>query len=354
DSTILAKPIIITMGKDDEELQLANITPLLNGKTPAQITSIPAVDTPSKVEQQAGKTRWGQFTAEMAKPAAYDSKYKTQLVKLDGMGAINLERLLREQIPPNIQIDNCAALFFNPYEDLPHTLDVGPVNDGILMAQLFISKGYNVVYLCDATPHEYYKWMDWLLSNVEKELVSYFSGHGTQVADKTGKEKDGKSEVLVFYNAKKKKATAGQKITAVKGITDETVEDTVMHDLIISKDYPQTRVVLLTDCCHSGTMFNFDQPVPVNGKANAPNTNRINVVCVGAAVDDQTAKQTVQGSIESGVFTYNFNALIKSKAAATFKDLETYMEKNIKKYQTIQLTASDATNLTKQIIVAAK
>ncbi|KAA6366349.1 MAG: hypothetical protein EZS28_038124 [Streblomastix strix] len=144
------------MGKDDEELQLANITPLLNGKTPAQITSIPAVDTPSKVEQQAGKTRWGQFTAEMAKPAPYDSKYKNELVKLDGMGAINLEKLLRVQIPPNIQIDNCAALFFNPYEGLTHTLNDGIVNDGILMAQLFISKRYNVVYLCDATHHEYY------------------------------------------------------------------------------------------------------------------------------------------------------------------------------------------------------
>ncbi|KAA6382969.1 MAG: hypothetical protein EZS28_021503 [Streblomastix strix] len=106
---------------------------------------------------------------------------------------------------------------------------------------------------------KYYKWMDQSLTNVEKEFISYFSGHGTQTPDKTGKEADELSEVLAFYNAKKKIASSGEKIIPMQGITDETVEDTVMHDLIISKYYPQTRVVLLTDCCQSGTMSNLSQ-----------------------------------------------------------------------------------------------
>ncbi|KAA6390889.1 MAG: hypothetical protein EZS28_013584 [Streblomastix strix] len=299
DATWLQRQIIVTMGKDDEELQLATITPHLQGKTVAQIISIPAVDIPSKVEFQAAKERWGHFTSELKKPALYQSKFKDKLIRLDQMGCINLERRKREQIPPNILIENCAALFSNQYEGLPHTLDDGPVNDALLMADLFLNNGYNVVYTCDSTPHNYYKWIYWLLTNVKKELVSFFSGHGTQVPDKTGKEKDGLSEVLVFNNAKKKKSP-GEKITPVKGITDETVEDTVMHDLIVSKDYPNTRVVLLTDCCHSGTMFNFDQPIPANDKLNAPHSKRISVVCVGAAVDSQTAKQNVQWSVEYG------------------------------------------------------
>ncbi|KAA6391141.1 MAG: hypothetical protein EZS28_013334 [Streblomastix strix] len=351
DTDYLENPVIVTMEGDDQELQVNELQPFLEGKKAEQITSIPAVDVPSFVEVAEAAKRWKDFTAEMAKPAPYASLYKQQLLKLDQIGAINLERIRREQIPPNIIIENCIALFFNPYEGLPHTLEVGPINDGVLMAELFLSKGYNVVYLCDATPHEYYKWMDWLLSNVENELVSYFSGHGTQTPDKTGKEADGLSEVLVFYNAKKKTASTGEKITPMQGITDETVEDTVMHELIISKDYPQTRVVLLTDCCHSGTMFNFDEPLPANGKPITPNTKRINIVCVGAAIDSQTAKQTVQGNIESGVFTYNFTQLIKTKPASTFKELEEYMVKNIKKYQTIQLTSNDTSNLNKQIVV---
>jgi hypothetical protein len=42
------------------------------------------------------------------------------LQSLDAMGAINLERITRDQVP-DIRIDRCIALFFCPYEDLPHT-----------------------------------------------------------------------------------------------------------------------------------------------------------------------------------------------------------------------------------------
>ncbi|KAA6381785.1 MAG: hypothetical protein EZS28_022686 [Streblomastix strix] len=344
------EPIVVDIDKEDHELQLGDLPSLLQGKTPASITQIPKVDIPSQVEVENANKRWDSFIGELKQPAPYDSKFRSQLNKLDSMGCINLERIKREQIPPNITINTCAALFFCPYEGLPHTLDAGPVNDGLLMAELFIKRGYVVVYISDATPHEYYKWMDWLLENVETELVSFFSGHGTQVPDKTGKESDGLSEVLVFYNAKKKNVT-GQKITPVKGITDETVEDTTMHDLIINKDYPQTRIVLITDCCHSGTMFNFDQPPPKNAKRKTPKSNTINVVCIGSAVDNQTAKQTVMGGIEAGVFTYNFTQLLKKSPKSTFKDLDTYMAKNISKYQQIQLTGSDPKSFSQPVII---
>ncbi|KAA6375162.1 MAG: hypothetical protein EZS28_029311, partial [Streblomastix strix] len=93
-----------------------------------------------------------------------------------------------------------------------------------------------------------------------------------------------------------------------------------------------------------------DQPLPANGKVNAPDTKRINVVCVGAAVDNQTAKQVVQGGLESGIFTYNFAQLEKTTPKMTFKELEDALKKKIEKYQTIQLTASDAKNLTQPIV----
>ncbi|KAA6396695.1 MAG: hypothetical protein EZS28_007774 [Streblomastix strix] len=351
---LLGKAVVMDMELIDSELQLADLPDILNQKAPEKITSVPVVDVPSKVEVQEAKKRWSQFISELQAPAPYVSKYKDQLQKLDSLGCINLERIKREQIPPNIDLSYCIALFFCPYEDLPHTLDVGPVNDALLMSQLFLNRGYNVVYLCDATPHEYYKWMDWLLSNVQKEFVSFFSGHGTQMTDKTGLETDGLTEVIVLYNAKSKKNQSVTKITPIKGITDETVEDTVMHDLIISKDYPDTRVVLLTDCCHSGTMFNFDQPISPNAKLNSPQSQTIKIVCVGAAVDAQTAKQTVQGNIESGVFTYNFTQLVKSKPATTFNELNTYMVKNVAKYQTIQLTGTSSSLYSQPVVVNAK
>ncbi|KAH7824794.1 putative Clan CD, family C14, metacaspase-like cysteine peptidase [Monocercomonoides exilis] len=343
--------IVVTLEKGEGELQLEDIDSTILEDPPESITSIPDEDIPSQAEQEIAALRWADFCAELAKPAPYNSKYKKYLQQLDAMGAINLERITRDQIPPNIYINHCAALFINPYEDLPHTLESGPLGDAVLMSELFLSRGYHVVYFCDATPHEYYRWMDWLLDNVETELVSFFSGHGTQVPDTTGKEADGLSEVLVFYDStRKKKATGANvpKISPVQGITNETVDDTCMFDLITSKEYPQTRVVLLTDCCHSGTMFNFDQSLPKDAHGLTP---PMNVVCVGSAQDSQTAKQTVFEGTEAGVFTYNFNKLLKQKPHSTFLELQSYMDKQIKKYQTIQLTGSSPDLYAQPIIV---
>lgn len=69
-------------------------------------------------------------------------------------------------------------------------------------------------------------------------------------------------------------------------------------------------------------------------------TPPLNVVCVGSAQDSETAKQTVLGGVEAGVFTYNFTNLLKTKPRTTFKELETFMKKQIARYQSIMLTAS--------------
>jgi hypothetical protein len=245
---------IATLQQTEHELQVSAITPQLLGQSVESLPPPDEEDDLTKVEIEQAQKRWDQFVAEMKKPANYTSKYKKYLQQLDAMGCINLERIKRDQIP-DIRIDRCISLFFCPYEGLPHTLDLGPVNDAVTMATLFISLGYKVVYLCDATPKEYYTWMDWLLENVYYEVVSYFSGHGTQTKDTTGKEKDGLSEVLVFYDESRKSGGKATKINAVTGITEQTVSDDTMHDLILEKDYPETRIVLISDCCHSGTSF---------------------------------------------------------------------------------------------------
>lgn len=326
-----------------------SIQTLNNQGTPvSSITSLPP-PTVSAAEKAGAEQRWKTFTAEMTKPATYTTKYKKELAELDKMGAINLDRVTRSQIP-DIQIDRAVALFFNPYEGLAHTLDAGPINDGITMATLLSSRGYKVLYLCDGTPKEYYIWMDWLLDNIYYEIVCYFSGHGTQCRDTTGKEADGLSELMVFYDESKKKESQAKKIKAVTGLTENTVSDDLMHELIISKQYPETRIILISDCCHSGTMFDFDQPIPANLERNKP---PLNVVCIGAAKDEQTAKQTVLGGKESGVFTYNFSELLKKNKNTTFTELNTYMASKIAKYQDVHITTTHQALLSKPILVDA-
>jgi hypothetical protein len=65
----------------------------------------------------------------------------------------------------------------------------------------------------------------------------------------------------VFYDEERRKKARGgmvPKLEPMVGITNETVSDDCMHELITSKDYPETRVVLISDCCHSGTMLYVD------------------------------------------------------------------------------------------------
>lgn len=352
EEALVSGAIIPTIDSDKQEVQVEALTEEVLGEKPEEITSIPEEDVPSAVEQEIAQVRWQAFCDELAKPAPYTSKYKSYLQKLDGMGAINLERITREQIPPNIYIAHCIVLFFNPYEDLAHTLDTGPINDALLMTELYLSRGYHVMYICDATPHEYYRWMDWLLDNVKDDLVVFFSGHGTQIKDTTGKEADGLSEVMVFYDQSRKKLSQAtgkaEKITPISGITNETVSDSCMFDLITSKEYKDTRIVTITDCCHSGTMFNFDQGAPSKGNGLTP---PFDVVCIGSAQDSETAKQTTFQGVEAGVFTYNFTKLLKDKKNTTFKELQTYMAKTIKKYQNISLNTSQPELLNKPIIV---
>lgn len=345
DLSLLSSPLVLSLSTDEQEWGVEDVGDIL-GVTPSEVTELPDVTHLSEVEVKKAEERWQQFTEAMKSEAKYDSKYSNELIMLDGMGCINLERIDRRNIP-NILIDRVLAMFFCPYEDLPHTLELGPVNDAVTMAKLFISRGYKVVYLMDATPKEYYVWMDWLLDNIQLEIVGYFSGHGTQVKDTTGKETDGMSELYVFYNENKKTVKI-PKMAAKVGITNQTVSDVVMHELIMLKDYPETRIVLISDCCHSGTMFNFDQS---SGDMIRPPPN---VVCIGAAKDEQTAKQTVLGGKESGVFTYQFSKLLNGEPKATFNDLQIYMKKNIGKYQDINITTPDNKLLSESIIVDGK
>lgn len=83
------------------------------------------------------------------------------------------------------------------------------MNDALNLAKLFVDKKYRVFYFMDSTPAEYLRWTDWLIENVELELVSYFSGHGTQIEDKKTKDKNDMTEILAFYNANSKLKKSG-------------------------------------------------------------------------------------------------------------------------------------------------
>jgi len=78
-----------------------------------------------------------------------------------------------------------------------------------------------------------------------EEVFIHYSGHGTQVRDDGGYEMDGRDEALVPWDCRR----SGM-------LRDDTLNE------LFCGFHADTRVVFVTDCCHSGTMcdlpFKYD------------------------------------------------------------------------------------------------
>eukprot|EP00004_Rigifila_ramosa_P009812 TRINITY_DN2154_c0_g1_i4.p1 TRINITY_DN2154_c0_g1~~TRINITY_DN2154_c0_g1_i4.p1 ORF type:complete len:312 (+),score=58.01 TRINITY_DN2154_c0_g1_i4:719-1654(+) len=92
-------------------------------------------------------------------------------------------------------------------------------------------------------------------------VVIAFSGHGTQIPDTSGTEKDGMDEALMAHPA------VGNQFRA-----EDLVLDNVLHSLI--EQFPSDcNLTAIFDCCHSGTMLDHNTIIiegSKDGKVYAP------------------------------------------------------------------------------------
>jgi hypothetical protein len=78
-------------------------------------------------------------------------------------------------------------------------------------------------------------------------FIFYYSGHGTNLKDQSGDEADGQDEAFCFVDEQ------GQ-ISYETCYTDDDFSDLLLDNL-----HPETRVLILTDCCHSGTIADLSK-----------------------------------------------------------------------------------------------
>lgn len=172
-------------------------------------------------------------------------------------------------------MEKIGLLFINPYYGTSYELGKAVENDGELFENELKRRGYKVRKYLDSSAREFIREVREESERRNGKLVIYYSGHGISIHDRDGDEEDGRDEAFVFR--------------------DGYVLDDVAEKLVRNNKCGE--VVLISDCCHSGTIW--DEGIEGN------------VCSISACGDNETAKQTrftihTKKSISHGVLTYYF------------------------------------------------
>ena len=163
-----------------------------------------------------------------------------------------------------------ALLIVNSYEGTSFSLGEDTCNDGILCYEEFKSRGYVPYVYYDISTKEFKNILRSFLRGNFEHLIIYYTGHGMSTQDiGYTDEADGKDEWLVFR--------------------DGYVQDDYLGFIV--KNFTRTKnLTFITDCCHSGTIYDI---IPSNS-----------ICTFAAAYDNETAKQMLINKKGNGIFTY--------------------------------------------------
>lgn len=184
----------------------------------------------------------------------------------------------------------------NSYEGSRYALGDSAINDGLLTYIKIQEHGYEPFIFHDMSKSEFMKILKLFVALPVEKLVVYYIGHGTYTADTSGDEVDGQDECLLMM--------------------DGVIIDDDLYKAINKHKHPSSKLILLTDCCHSGTIYD----VP----------DRDDILTVSAASDNETAKQDWIERRGQGVFTYYFWKYFSP--SAPLKDLKSRMNSKLRPY----------------------
>jgi len=201
---------------------------------------------------------------------------------------------------------------------------------------------------------------DWLISGVtgNDRVLFYFSGHGAQIYDKSGDEKDEVDEVLVAHDVK-----------AERGTLKNVFLDDKFGELL--SRVTAEEIFVFIDACHSGSAtksidfitgevpkFFHYKGMPAMTKGNfavEQVSDKGNYIAISACRDDEKALATNKGSL----FTQAILNTVKGKNRLTVNQLKdratAYIRENVsnrKKVHHPQISGNKSL-ATKNIILAS-
>lgn len=178
-----------------------------------------------------------------------------------------------------------ALVVANNYTSLPSIALHGCFRDGDKMA-LCLTRHQHVPRsslrkLHDATVPQFQQAVADLVAHAAQDKTCWFhySGHGTQTPNDDGTEQDGQDEDIVMCGARS--------YELVK-------DDWLLQNLVVPFARQKARLVMVFDCCHSGTVCDMDR-LPAELRSDPPT-----VFCWSACQDSEVATETAG---TNGVFT---------------------------------------------------
>lgn len=153
--------------------------------------------------------------------------------------------------------------------------------------------------------------------NLETIVISY-SGHGTYIPDRNGDESDGRDECLCPSDFR----TCG----LIK-------DDDLLY--ILRTFNPKSRIYLVIDCCHSGTILDLPFCRGKQGSytdACAPKDIEHNIVVISGCTDAQTAAESFDAKMQKfgGVLTSSLVHILSTDSKITLFDLHNALSETIK------------------------
>lgn len=207
----------------------------------------------------------------------------------------------------NLQLEKICFICCNTYERPEYSLGVGPMNDAITVASYMKDIGFDIYYVHNPKKKEFLNYLQYFYQMTNKHLVVYYTGHGTSVRDQNGDEEDGYDEAFVFDDG-------------------YVIDDELARLLATSGKKSSCKVLLLNDCCHSGSIYDLQSAIQQGLKMPEK------IMSVSAARDKETAKQTNVGSKDQGIFTFYFFKFLSTNPKMTPRQMEVQSKPYLSRY----------------------
>jgi hypothetical protein len=279
-----------------------------------------AVDEPEgEVEERAAglpkKFSQEQFqTMRTSKPEA-------DLVSALGTISTNLSGKTPADVPG---VAKACFICCNTYTKPKLTLGVGPLNDARTVADNHVKRGYQVFFLHNPTTDVFLAFLPHFLKSTTTALTVFYTGHGANIRDRNGDEDDGFDEAMVF--------------------DEGYIVDDKLVECLKENANGTTRVLLLSDCCHSGSIWDIQSAAKKGQKLPG------NLLSISAAADSETAKQTTVNKLSQGLFSFYLWKALNQKPNSTPKDLIASVSPNLARFkQKVVAAASTPALLSKPV-----